>query len=92
MPTGGEAVAAAGKKEEETKLTLVQKAKALAGALPPAYWQALIVVSLLYFARFDASFITLRAKTVWTFGFRVYGTNVHPISNPVRVNLAVGML
>ena len=34
------------------------------GALQPAYWQALIVVSLLYFARFDASFITLRARTV----------------------------
>ena len=50
--------------EPEVKLTLPQKAKALAGALPPAYWQALVVVGLLYFARFDASFITLRAKTV----------------------------
>ena len=49
---------------EDIKLSLPQKAKALAQALPPAYWQALIVVSLLYFARFDASFITLRAKTV----------------------------
>ena len=38
--------------------------RALVGALQPAYWQALIVVSLLYFARFDASFITLRAKLV----------------------------
>ena len=38
--------------------------RALTGALQPAYWQALIVVSLLYFARFDASFITLRAKLV----------------------------
>jgi len=36
--------------------------RALTGALQPAYWQALIVVSLLYFARFDPSFITLRAK------------------------------
>ena len=45
----------------------MQKAKALAGALQPAYWQALIVVSLLYFARFDASFITLRARTVRPF-------------------------
>ena len=34
------------------------------GALQPAYWQALSVVCLLYFARFDASFITLRARTV----------------------------
>ncbi|CAK0785495.1 hypothetical protein CVIRNUC_008704 [Coccomyxa viridis] len=49
---------------DEIQLSLVQKAKALAGALQPAYWQALIVVSLLYFARFDASFITLRARTV----------------------------
>ncbi len=46
------------------QLTMWQKAKALKGALQPAYWQALMVVSLLYFARFDASFITLRARTV----------------------------
>ena len=38
--------------------------RAVTGALQPAYWQALIVVSLLYFARFDPSFITLRAKLV----------------------------
>ena len=49
---------------DEIQLTFVEKAKALRGALQPAYWQALIVVSLLYFARFDASFITLRARTV----------------------------
>ena len=52
---------------DEIQLSLMQKAKALAGALQPAYWQALIVVSLLYFARFDASFITLRARTVLRF-------------------------
>ena len=52
---------------DEIQLSLMQKAKALAGALQPAYWQALIVVSLLYFARFDASFITLRARTVRRF-------------------------
>jgi hypothetical protein len=34
------------------------------GAVQPAYWQAITVVGLLYFARFDASFITLRARTV----------------------------
>ena len=44
--------------------SLQEKARALLTCLRPAYWQALIVVSLLYFARFDASFITLRAKTV----------------------------
>ena len=49
---------------EEVQLSLGQKARALVKALQPAYWQALIVVSLLYFARFDASFITLRARTV----------------------------
>ena len=44
--------------------SLLDKARALSSALTPAYWQALLVVSLLYFARFDASFITLRAKQV----------------------------
>jgi hypothetical protein len=51
----------------EVQLSLVEKGRALVGALQPAYWQALIVVSLLYFARFDASFITLRARTVRPF-------------------------
>lgn len=46
------------------KLSLTQKAKALVGAFKPAYWQALIVVAALYFARFDASFVSLRAKQV----------------------------
>ena len=46
------------------ELSLGQKAKAFLKARQPAYWQALAVVSLLYFARFDASFITLRARTV----------------------------
>eukprot|EP00889_Picochlorum_renovo_P002821 jgi/Picre1/29851/NNA_005233.t1 len=50
--------------DEEVQLTFFQKAKALLGAFQPAYWQALIIVSILYFARFDASFVTLRAKTV----------------------------
>lgn len=61
---------------QEQKLTLAQKAKALAGALPPAYWQALSVVGLLYFARFDASFITLRAKTVRPFFISIGGDMV----------------
>jgi MFS family permease len=33
-------------------------------AFKPNYWYALIVISTLYFARFDSSFITLRAKNV----------------------------
>jgi hypothetical protein len=38
--------------------------QALVGAFKPAYWQALMVVMVLYFARFDASFVSLRAKQV----------------------------
>ena len=52
------------KSEGLASLNLSQKVKAFLGCLQPAYWQALLVVSLLYFARFDASFITLRARTV----------------------------
>lgn len=50
--------------EDDIQLTVWQKAKSIAGAIQPAYWQALIIVGILYFARFDASFVTLRAKTV----------------------------
>ena len=60
----GGAPAAKKKADEAAKMPLKAKIKALLTCLRPAYWQALIVVSLLYFARFDASFITLRAKTV----------------------------
>jgi hypothetical protein len=48
----------------EVQLSLFGKARALLSAFQPAYWQALAVVAILYFARFDASFVTLRAKTV----------------------------
>jgi hypothetical protein len=34
------------------------------GALKPTYWQALIVVCVIYFTRFDWSFVVLRAKQV----------------------------
>eukprot|EP00887_Chlorella_sp_A99_P003453 scaffold7.g3453.t1 len=44
-------------------LALLPKARALLGALGPAYWQALAVVSLLYLARFDLAFGTIRAAT-----------------------------
>ena len=47
-----------------TELGLFQKARILATAFKPAYWQALLVVGLLYFGRFDFTFVTLRAKTV----------------------------
>jgi len=55
---------AEGSAGDEVQLTFVQKAKAVLGAFQPAYWQALVIVGILYFARFDASFVTLRAKTV----------------------------
>ena len=50
--------------QEAENISWQQRVRGLLSALQPAYWQALLVVSLLYFARFDASFITLRAKTV----------------------------
>ncbi|KAG1657019.1 hypothetical protein FOA52_012045 [Chlamydomonas sp. UWO 241] len=46
------------------KLGLIGKARALVGAFKPVYWQALAVVAILYLARFDPSFIMLRAKSV----------------------------
>jgi hypothetical protein len=48
----------------EESFSLLAKARALLGAFSPAYWQALAVVGALYFARFDASFVTLRARAV----------------------------
>jgi MFS family permease len=54
----------AARSPDDLQLTLPQKAKAFAGVLKPAYWQALIVVCVLYFARFDWSFVILRAKQV----------------------------
>jgi len=54
--------------EDEKPFTLLQKARALVGAFKPAYWQALLVVAALYFARFDASFVSLRAKQVMARG------------------------
>lgn len=60
------AVAAASSTPQEAviELNFFGKAKALMSAFKPAYWQALAVVAILYFARFDASFVTLRAKMV----------------------------
>lgn len=42
------------------------KVKNLLKSFQPAYWQALAVIIVLYFARFDASFLLLRAKQVYT--------------------------
>lgn len=43
---------------------LALQARAFMGALKPTYWQALIVVCVIYFTRFDWSFVILRAKQV----------------------------
>ena len=43
---------------------MLLQAKAFVGALKPTYWQALIVVCVIYFTRFDWSFVVLRAKQV----------------------------
>ncbi|KXZ46309.1 hypothetical protein GPECTOR_45g179 [Gonium pectorale] len=48
----------------EPVLSPFEKAVAVIKAFKPAYWQALLVVAVLYFARFDASFLSLRAKAV----------------------------
>lgn len=49
----------------ETSTSLWFKAKTLFGSFRPVYWQALAVIVVLYFARFDPSFLMLRAKQVW---------------------------
>ncbi|GAX82287.1 hypothetical protein CEUSTIGMA_g9716.t1 [Chlamydomonas eustigma] len=46
------------------QLSLFDKGRILVMAFKPVYWQALLVVAALYFSRFDASFLSLRAKSV----------------------------
>ncbi|KAJ9524159.1 hypothetical protein QJQ45_004887 [Haematococcus lacustris] len=55
-------------------LGLLGKAKLLVTAFKPAYWQALVVVAVLYFAHFDAAFLSLRAKQVGTGESQVAGS------------------
>jgi MFS family permease len=62
--TAADVAAADDAENEQITLSFWGKTKALLSAFQPAYWQALAVVAVLYFARFDASFVTLRAKTV----------------------------
>lgn len=42
----------------------LHKVKLLVKAFKSAYWQALLVVAVLYFGRFDFAWVTLRAQTV----------------------------
>lgn len=50
--------------QEQEELSWIQKVKTVVSAFSPAYWQALLVVSVLYFGRFDFTWVTLRAKAV----------------------------
>jgi Na+/melibiose symporter-like transporter len=52
------------KNNTDTSVSLLKKMIIVVKEFKPAYWQALSVVSALYFARFDASFLSLRAKHV----------------------------
>jgi len=63
-PAGGTAGPTARARPSGPKLSPLEKAKALFTAFKPVYWQALLVVAVLYMARFDASFLSLRAKSI----------------------------
>eukprot|EP01026_Neomeris_dumetosa_P083638 TRINITY_DN9741_c0_g2_i1.p2 TRINITY_DN9741_c0_g2~~TRINITY_DN9741_c0_g2_i1.p2 ORF type:complete len:264 (+),score=26.29 TRINITY_DN9741_c0_g2_i1:69-794(+) len=52
------------KSSQTQQVSFMKKAKALIQSFQPVYWQALIVVSILFIARFDFSFVSLRAKLV----------------------------
>ncbi|GIL60946.1 hypothetical protein Vafri_15748 [Volvox africanus] len=58
------AVAGTDEAVSEPVLSPWEKAVTILKAFRPVYWQALIVVAVLYFARFDASFLSIRAKAV----------------------------
>lgn len=50
--------------DKEPESSFTDKIGTLVTAFSPAYWQALAVVSVLYFGRFDFTWVTLRAKAV----------------------------
>lgn len=51
-------------KKQKTNISIVNKLEILVREFKPAYWQSLSVVCALYLARFDVSFLSLRAKHV----------------------------
>jgi hypothetical protein len=61
-PAPSSTEAASEKKVEE--ISFAAKVRTIVTAFSPAYWQALTVVSILYFGRFDFTWVTLRAKAV----------------------------
>ncbi len=52
------------KNNKNNEMKLFEKVKKLVKLFKKEYWMSLFVVSILYFARFDASFVTLRAKEI----------------------------
>lgn len=52
------------KENKKNEMKLFDKIKTIIKLFKKEYWMSLIVVSILYFSRFDASFVTLRAKEV----------------------------
>jgi hypothetical protein len=50
--------------QQQQQYSLWDKLRALVAAFKPAYWQALAVAAAVYFTRFDAAFLGLRAKQV----------------------------
>jgi hypothetical protein len=50
----------------QPKLGWLQRGVKLVKAFAPGYWQALLVVSILYFGRFDFGWVVLRAQAVRT--------------------------
>ena len=61
---GSAADAGASTSGADVSLSWLQKGKLLVKAFKPAYWQAILVVSVLYFGRFDFAWVTLRAQAV----------------------------
>jgi hypothetical protein len=53
--------------QQQQQYSLWDKLCALVAAFKPAYWQALAVAAAVYFTRFDAAFLGLRAKQVGGF-------------------------
>ncbi|GAB4814639.1 hypothetical protein N2152v2_001685 [Parachlorella kessleri] len=50
--------------QDQPTLSLLGKARTVLSAFKPGYWEALAVVCTLFFARYDVSFVMLRAKAV----------------------------
>jgi hypothetical protein len=50
--------------QQQQQYSIWDKLRALVAAFKPAYWQALAVAAAVYFTRFDAAFLGLRAKQV----------------------------